>query len=185
MADVKSLNRNFATIDCLRERVCSIKIVSNASPIADYDTRFFFDYDIFPRLIMSTHREWQLERRRIKLGDVIIQRIFVPPLGGGMCVECAVRICGVVNEAHRCGFSYETLMGHIEKGVSEFYLHKKNENIVFTIQTRSGPGHWLTSVIRPFAVAYQRWCTRQALLHVRYRFNETNLLLAKPQIRLP
>jgi hypothetical protein len=174
MADLKLLNRNFASDDCLKKRDYSIKLVPNAGSLTDYHTTFLFDYDIFPATIMSSKAQWQLEARQMQLGDVILQKLYIPPLGWGLCIECAVRVCALENEPGKVGFAYETLPGHVEKGVSDFHICEQDGDILFGVHTRSAPAHWLARAARPIARCYQSSCTRQALLHVKRRFEEEN-----------
>jgi Domain of unknown function (DUF1990) len=174
ITDLKLLSRNFGADDDLKYASSSIILVSSASRLIEYDTDFLFEYDVFPRFIMTAQRQWQLEARQVRLGDVIIQRLFIPPLGRGICIECAVRVCTLENNADKIGFGYETLPGHVEKGLSEFYVHEQDGDICFNVRTHSAPGHWLSRTMRPVARWYQTWCTHQALLHVKRRFEAEN-----------
>ena len=89
-------------------------------------------------------------------------------------MEFAVRISEIIEEEAKIGFSYETLDGHAESGVSEFYFEKKEDGLFFTIHTYSEPGHWTSRAARPFTLPYQAWCTQRALNHVKRRFLEEN-----------
>lgn len=166
----------------LREAVSSIALGSGAS-LRDVDVAFLFDYDIFPRTILDAVTEWRAAMRAMRVGDTIVQRVFIPPIGRGICLEFAVRITSVVREERRAGFAYATLDGHVERGVSEFMVEEIDGELRFTIRTWSGPGHWLgRGINRPVAAAYQAWCTRRALAHVGEEFGRRNRL---PALRTP
>jgi len=55
-------------------------------------------------------------------GDVIVQRPVFPPIGIGLCLQFAVRVTRIYDRPDRVGFAYETLAGHAESGLSEFYF---------------------------------------------------------------
>ena len=159
----------------LREAVSSIALGSGAS-LRDVDIAFLFDYDIFPRTILDATTEWSAANRAMRVGDTIVQRVFIPPVGRGLCLEFAVRITSIVREERRAGFAYATLDGHVERGVSEFMIEEIDGELRFTIRTWSGPGHWLgRGINRPIAAAYQAWCTRRALRNVAEKFRERHL----------
>src|SRR4029077_2926591 len=99
-----------------------------------------------------------------------------------MCIECAVRISTLRNEPDEIGFGYETLPGHVEKGVSEFYVRQQHRDMFFNIRSRSAPAHWAARIARPLALCYQSWCTRQALLHMERRFLEENGLTSNEEM---
>jgi uncharacterized protein (UPF0548 family) len=146
-----------------------------AGPISRWRTDFLFDYDIFPSRIMRYEAEWKISGREMKTGDIILQRAILPPVGFGFCMEFAVRICSFIDEEKRLSFAYETLSGHVERGLSEFYFEQKEDSLTFTIHTFSEPGHWSSRLLkRVFTLPYQAWCTRQALKHVQARFQQQN-----------
>ena len=92
----------------------------------------------------------------MRKGDIIIQRIFMPPLGYGICFEFAVKVKELFLEKNKVGFSYETLKGHPESGLSEFYFEQKENKVHFTIHTLSRPSHWgakLTKKLLCFALS--------------------------------
>jgi uncharacterized protein (UPF0548 family) len=124
---------------------------------------------------MRFDAEWQKESRNMAVGDVILQRALIPPIGFGLCLEFAVRVSALIDEETRIGFVYETLSGHAESGVSEFYFEERSGQMFFTIHTFSQPGHWTSRIGRRwFTLPYQAWCTRRALNHVRRRFHDQN-----------
>ena len=172
--EAKTFTRNFSDARTLPERTTSIDL-GVAGPISNWRTDFLFDYDIFPSSIMRFEAEWKTEGRQMRVGDVILQRAVVPPIGVGFCMEFAVRICSIIEEGGCLGFEYETLSGHAERGVSKFYFEDKGGSLAFTIRTHSEPGHWTSRIAkRVVTLPYQAWCTRRALKHVRDRFHQHN-----------
>ena len=169
----KDFSPNFTESHSLPEQIDSIALGFPA-PLQNWQTDFLFNYDIFPKSIMRFEAEWIAENRPMRVGDIILQRAILPPIGFGICIEFAVRICSLIGEDSRLGFAYETLTGHAEKGVSEFYFESKDSELYFTIRTLSEPGHWLSRVARNFTLPYQSWCTNRALKHVRSRFRHKN-----------
>lgn len=174
LEEAKSLSRNFTDPLMLPEHTTSIAL-NVAGPIKQWRTDFLFDYSIFPATIMRFEAEWQKEGRKIALGDIILQRAVMPPIGFGFCLEFAVRVCALINGKGRIGFAYETLEGHAESGISEFYFEEKKGELCFTIHTYSQPGHWSSRIGRHFfTLPYQAWCTRRALAHVKHLFHIEN-----------
>src|SRR5690606_34756271 len=113
--------------------------------------------------IIRFEAEWRKDGREMRVGDVILQRTMLPPVGFGLRMEFAVRICSILTGERRLGFGYETLSGHAERGVSEFYFEERDGSLAFTIHTYSEPGHWTARLAKPvFTLPYQAWCTRRA-----------------------
>ncbi len=128
-----------------------------------------FDYKIFPDNIMSYFTQWTFENRQIHIGDTIVQQVYIPPFRHlSQKIIFGVRINNIINEPGKIGFSYETLEGHIEKGISIFTIETADQKTVFKIHTFSQPGTLLTKLIGPvLSVPYQTFCTRQGLLNVK------------------
>lgn len=165
-----ALPANFTSFNDFPEKTSSIILGVNKSLTA-CDLRFLFDYKIFPPNVLRSVPEWRAKGRpEMCLGDVIIQRVFVPPIGAGICLEFAVRVRELFTEANRIGFSYETLAGHPEQGISEFYFTKDDDGLRFFIHTFSQPGHWTSRAFSGLAISYQSWCTQRALKYVRQQF---------------
>jgi hypothetical protein len=168
--EARSLDRNFTDASALPERLSSVAL-DVPGPVGKWRTDFLFDYAIFPPSILQFDAEWNREGRGMAVGDVILQRAFVPPIGFGMCLSFAVRICSVFKETARIGFAYETLTGHAESGVSEFLFEERAGGVAFTIHTFSQPGHWSSRFAQNLVtLPYQAWCTARALNSVRRRF---------------
>ena len=168
-----TLSSNVSSVATLPEKTSEIAL-GYGGPISSYRTKFLFAYDIFPRFLMRADPQWVRERRDIRVGDIIVQRAVLPPIGFGLCAEFAVRISALISGRSKLGFAYETLTGHLERGVSEFYFEERASALFFVIHTHSEPAHWLSRLARPFSLAYQKWCTWQALKHVKKRFESCN-----------
>ena len=152
--------------------------IDTAKSFADLDLNFLFDYKIFPNKILTFITQWNFEQRTMKVGDTIVQQVYIPPFGQlSQKIIFGVRINEVINEPTRKGFSYETLSGHVEKGVSTFTVEQTaDKKIIFKVQTFSKPGNILTQLIGPiFSVPYQTYCTRQAINNVKRQL-ECNVL---------
>jgi hypothetical protein len=168
-----TLSSNFSSVATLPENTSQIALGYSA-PTRSYRTDFLFAYDIFPRFLMRAEPQWILEGRDMRVGDIIVQRAVLPPIGFGLCAEFAVRISALISEPSKLGFAYETLTGHLERGLSEFYFEERAGELFFVIHTHSEPAHWLSRLGRPFSLVYQKWCTQQALKHVKQRFESCN-----------
>lgn len=170
----RALPRNFVSFQELPERTTSISL-GVPGPISRWDTSFLFEYDIFPQTIMRSLTEWRVAGRSMSVADIIIQRVLFPPIGWGLCLQFAVKIKCLFQEHKKIGFAYETLLGHVEGGVSEFYFDERSDGIYFTIHTFSRPSHWTSRLVRyVFTQPYQAWCTRSALSHVKQTFINSN-----------
>src|SRR6266496_1291739 len=111
-------------ISKLKEKTTIIEIDTNRN-LADLDTNFFFDYKIFPDNIMTFLTEWNYEKRKMQIGDTIVQQAFIPPVRlFSQKIIFGVRINEIINEPTRIGFSYETIKGHVEMGKSIFTIEK-------------------------------------------------------------
>jgi hypothetical protein len=153
----------------LIENTTIIPIGTTKEP-RDLETGFFFDYKIFPSNIMTYLTQWKYEERQMQIGDTIVQQVFIPPFQHlSQKIIFGVRINDIINEPTRIGFSYETLKGHVKKGVSIFTIEKAvDQKPTFKVHTFSTPGNILTQLIGPlFSVPYQAYCTRQGLLNVK------------------
>nr|WP_294860962.1 DUF1990 family protein [uncultured Fluviicola sp.] len=159
----------------LVEKISSIEI-PNVSTLSKVNLQSFFDYRIFPTTILSAYTQWEDEQRTMRAGDTILQQVYLPPFPKlSQKVLFGVRIKEIFREEKRCGFSYETLKGHVECGISYFLLEETDGKISFKIQTFSKPGNFFTRLLGPiFAIQYQTYCTQKALKNVRKNI-ESNL----------
>jgi hypothetical protein len=119
---------------------------------------------------MSYFPQWRVEKRGMRPGDLIFQRVFIPPVGSGLCLDFFVRVKEIVKTPLRMSFSYETLRGHVESGLAKFSLEQAEGCIIFAITTWSSPAHWLTTLAPKVTSLFQDWCTRRALSNMVARF---------------
>ena len=156
--DVKNLNEKISTIN-----------INSSKSIDELNLDFFFNYELFPENIITAYSQWNDEKRTIEVGDTIVQQAFIPPIKSfSQKIIFGVRINEVFNSSDRRGFSYETLAGHVEMGVSKFTVENLNEQIIFKIHTFSKPGSFLTKLLGPiFSVPYQTFCTKKCLNNVK------------------
>lgn len=159
-------------ISQLTEKITIIP-VDTAKSLKEIDLTFFFDYKIFPDNIMIYLTEWNYEKREMKVGDTIVQQAFIPPFHRlSQKIVFGVRINKIIHETSRIGYSYETIKGHVEKGISTFTFEMtSNNNVIFKIHTFSKPGNLLARIAGPIlSVPYQAFCTKQGLKNVASRF---------------
>ncbi len=157
-------------INHLRATSSTVTIGSSTEP-AKLLRSFLNDYDIFPPSIMISLSEWNVEQREMRVGDTIVQQVYLPPTPrSSLKVVFGVRIVEIIDEPQRKGFSYETLEGHVEKGKSTFVLEETIRGLEFKIHTHSTPGTLVAKFLGPvFSVPYQAYCTRRALQYVKGR----------------
>ena len=140
----------------LTEKITLIPIASQKE-LQELNTDFLFDYKIFPSSIMTYLTQWGFEKRRMQIGDIIVQQVFIPPFRNlSHKIIFGVRINDIINDTKRIGFSYETLNGHVEKGISVFTIEKTaDQKTTFKVHTFSQPGNLLTRLAGPiFSVPY-------------------------------
>ncbi len=153
----------------LKEKTTFINI-NTSKDLKQLDTKFFWDYNIFPNNTMGFMTEWTNQNRQMQIGDTIVQQAFIPPLRQfSQKIIFGVRINNIINKENIIGFSYETLIGHVEMGESTFTIEKTNDDkTVFKIHTFSKPGSLLTKLIGPiFSIPYQTLCTKRGLENVK------------------
>lgn len=152
----------------LTEKISTIAI-NTTKKIEHLNLDFLFDYQIFPNNIMTFKNEWTVENRKMKIGDTIAQQVFIPPTKTfSQKIIFGVRINEIIDQSDKRGFSYETLKGHVEKGISTFTVEYLDNKVIFKIQTYSTPGNFLTKLLGPiFSVPYQTFCTNTALNNVK------------------
>jgi len=145
--------------------------IDTAMQLNEIDLTFFFNYEIFPENILIFKSQWSDEGREMQVNDAIVQQAFLPPNKRfSQKVIFGVRVSEIINKENRKGFSYKTLEGHVEKGISTFTVEQANDKIKFKIHTFSQPGNFLTKMVGPIiTVPYQSYCTEQALKNVKNR----------------
>lgn len=154
----------------LIEKISTIEI-KTAKNIDQINLDFLFDYHIFPDKIMTFISQWADEKRKMRIGDTIVQQVFIPPTKiFSQKIIFGVRVNEIIDQPQKKGFSYETLEGHVEKGISTFTVEHIDNKLIFTIQTYSSPGNILTKILGPiFSVPYQTFCTKSALKNVKWQ----------------
>lgn len=159
----------------LKEKVTTIEINTNKK-LNELNLDFLFDYNIFPDKIMSFKTQWASENRKMNIGDTIVQQVYLPPTKiFSQKIIFGVRINEVIDQPNKKGFSYETLEGHVEKGISTFTLEQLNNKLIFKIHTYSTPGNFLTKLLGPiFSIPYQTFCTKSALENVKQQLETQN-----------
>ena len=152
----------------LKEKVTTITIKTEKS-LGLINLDFLFDYKIFPPNIMTYMTQWGMERRKMQIGDTILQQALIPPTRYfSQKIIFGVRINNIIEEKDRRGFSYVTIEGHVERGESTFTVEQAAQGLIFKIQTFSEPGNLLTKLVGPiFTVPYQSYCTQKALENVK------------------
>ena len=145
----------------LKHKMNSIQLDCSFS---DFNPNRLFDYHIFPANILSALPQWVQEGRAIQAGDTIAQQINIPPFKSiAQRMIVGVRVREVFNNGSIKGFSYETLEGHVEKGISHFRVENHNNKVIFKIETYSAPAMLLTKILTPISSWYQDYCTKKAL----------------------
>ena len=152
----------------LPEKVSTIDLSTERTP-QELNLDFLFNYQIFPANIMVHRAQWDVEKRKMKVGDTLLQQIFIPPIKKfSQKIIFGVRINKIFDEPTKRGYSYETLVGHVEKGVSIFTVERTDDRTIFKIHTFSTPATWLSKLAGPsFSLPYQACCTRMGLENVR------------------
>ena len=152
----------------LAEKTTTIK-ADTTKKFNDLDLSFLFAYKIFPDNILTFLTEWETEHRKMRIGDTIMQQVYLPPTKTlSQKLIFGVRINEIIDQTDKKGFSYESLDGHVEKGVSTFTVEQNSNEILFKIQTFSAPANFLTKIVGPiFSVPYQTFCTNAALKNVK------------------
>jgi len=152
----------------LIKKVSTINLETSKS-IEELNLNSLFEYKIFPENILTYLTQWNDEKREMKVGDNIVQQVYLPPIKNfSQKIIFGVRICEIINQDKRKGFSYETLEGHAEKGISTFTIELEGNKPIFKIQTCSGPGNIFSKMVGPiFTVPYQTFCTKKALKNIK------------------
>ena len=157
----------------LKEKTTTIDIKTEKT-LGQVNLDFLFDYKIFPSNIMTSMTQWGQEKRKMKIGDSILQQAFIPPTKTfSQKLIFGVRVNNIIDETDRKGFSYVTIEGHVEKGESTFTIENGEGGLIFKIKTFSEPGNLLTKIVGPiFTVPYQAYCTRTALENVKKQIEQ-------------
>lgn len=177
LPDFKKLPLSYDNLTPLRERktVLIISLPTPGDDLSQYNFDFLFRYHIFPSNILVAAAEWEPEGRTMNAGDVIVQQAFLPPMPVSLKVVFAVRVLEVFCSSTKVGFSYGTLKGHPETGISEFSFSLQGQELCAAIHTHSAPGILISRLVAPiFTLPYQQYCTRRALQQMRDHFLASN-----------
>ncbi len=140
------------------------EIIPGYANLSALDLKPFFDYKIFPENILQAYPQWLHEQREMKVDDTIVQQIQIPPLESfTQKIIVGVRIKEIFNTENCKGNSYETIQGHVEKGISIFKFNSQNGTVNFTIETFSTSNGFLLSAFQYLSSLYQNYCTKKAL----------------------
>lgn len=172
----KPLAMSYDSHTVLREKVTSLVVPgASVTDLTRCDLNFLFDYVVFPPDIMKYATEWKQQSRAMQKGDIIIQQASVPPIPVSLKMVFAVRVVDMFRSPTKVGFSYGTLKGHAEMGISEFYFSIQDGVVRANIHTYSAPGAILTRMVAPFlTLPYQQYCTNRALRRMSESFLSAN-----------
>src|SRR5687768_850046 len=99
----------------LTEKSTEVQI-NTTTRLEKLDLSFLFNYNIFPENILTQLTQWKSENRAVKIGDNIVQQVYLPPIKlFSQKIIFGVRINQIIDDVDRKGFGYETLKGHVEK----------------------------------------------------------------------
>ena len=62
----------------LKEKATTIDIKTKKT-LGQINLDILFDYKIFPSNILTFMTQWGQEKRKMKIGDTILQQAFIPP----------------------------------------------------------------------------------------------------------
>lgn len=80
----------------------------------------------------------------------------------------ASEIVYTINEAHRFGFAYGTLPGHVEMGEERFMVEiDQQEQVWYSIKAFSRPAYSLVRLAYPFARSQQRRFVRDSMAQMK------------------
>lgn len=147
----------------------TVLFIETTKKLEQLNLDFLFDYQVFPEHILTSKSQWVEENRTMKAGDTIVQQIYIPPAKDlSLKIIFGVRVKEIISDSDRRGFSYETLEGHVETGISTFTVEEHDGRIACRIQTFSKPGTTLTKLFGPvFSTPYQSYCTNAALRNMK------------------
>ena len=159
---------NIKTYDIIPYQKESLRHKTNQQridcPFSNLSFSPIFNYNIFPSNILTSYPQWLHENRKIQPNDIIVQQINIPPIKSfAQRIIVGVRIKDVYDSNACKGFSYETLHGHVEKGISIFKIEPQDKHSIFTIETHSAPAGGLLNLLSSLSSLYQNYCTKEAL----------------------
>ena len=86
----------------------------------------------------------------------------------------ACRIVYVIDEQHRFGFAYGTLLEHAEQGEERFSVEweREGDSVFYDILAFSKPRQWQARVARPVSRMLQKRFARDSLLAMKHAVDE-------------
>jgi Domain of unknown function (DUF1990) len=177
LPDFKNSSLSYNDLALVREKETTVTVPLSApkQDLSQCNFESLFHYAVFPRSILIFAADWEREGRTMKTGDGIVQQAFLPPLSISIKAVFAVRVLEVFHTSTKVGFSYGTLEGHPESGISEFYFCLRGGRLLATIHTYSRPGLLISRLFAPlFTLPYQKYCTDKALERMRETFLTSN-----------
>jgi Domain of unknown function (DUF1990) len=165
-------------ISLLKEKNTTASLPCNKE-LKELSFNFLFAYCIFPDNILTYCAEWQYQKRKMQVGDTIVQQIYFPAVKIlSQKIIVGVRVKDVFMQDDLIEFSYETLKGHIEKGISSFRVLKINGSIKFNIHTHSRANNLFLHLLSPLLSSpYQDYCTRKVLHRMVQLFKKENFIV--------
>lgn len=125
-------------------------------------------YQFYPDDVMVHYGDFDLEERRARMGDRIIQRIrILRPFGWPVLDAVTMtEITAVVDEPRRVGFTYATTASHATQGEWTALLHWRDDNsVVLTIDAVSRPNPEEPARNHSFMRRLQQRAHRRGLEH--------------------
>ena len=156
--------------EALKHDISEIIIHAPWQVVREKARALLLSYQVFPERILTGYGEWQEANRTMHVGDTMAQQVFIPPIPAlSLKLIFGVRINNVISSDTLVEFSYETLVGHAEKGMSAFRVEQVDENTCrFQIETWSDAGNLLSSLGKYiFTLPYQAYCKRAAMNRIK------------------
>lgn len=177
LPELKSAHLSFEGLLGLPEKTIRSRIPVSGPPcdLEGCDLDFLFHYDVFPPALLKFFGEWHLYDRAMRVGDVIVQQVQIPPVGLGITLVFGSRVLSVYRSSRTAGFSYGTLTGHPETGTNEFSLSVEEGSLSAAVRTVAAPGLFLSRLLAPvFTKPYVAFCTARALQRMKDSFLRCN-----------
>lgn len=185
LPELKSAQLSYESLTGLPEKTIRSRIPVSGPPcdLEGCDLDFLFHYDVFPPAILKFFGEWQLDDRAMRVGDVIVQQVQIPPVGVGIKLIFGSRVLSIHRSLSSAGFSYGTLAGHPETGSNEFSFSVEEGSLFAAVRTVAAPGLFLSRLLSPvFTKPYVAFCNARALQRMKDNFLRCNSLLqSNPQ----
>lgn len=137
-----------------------------ADELFDRAVDLLYRYQFYPEPIMEHTSDFELERRRPRLGDRIVQRVHV--IKGFLDVITMTRISGLLFEPNRKGLTYVTTDHHLETGEwTATIVRKKDNQVVLMVHAISKHASNMPFWAKPFARLVQLRAHRLGMAHFK------------------